>query len=289
MNEGRFRDFLKISSVEIVDVSGEGKICPTLPDYPLELTLFTAAFYDGKIVACGGLLNSPTVDWIPTDRCFSLGPDLSKWEEMYSLPYGPTHAFASSVIDNKWLLTGGESAALNTFTDTSMVLDGSFFSPAPELPKPKDFHCQLTINSTHVFFTSGLKDTFLLDWDTQKYTILDDIPARMTFAACGLFKNDNFDLEVIVADGKSGHIFSFANLEWRDGPKLPQNILYSSSAQTKNGILSLGGWIETSGTVNSIYRFDASSHDWILEDIELNIKRDQAAAVSVPDDFLNCQ
>jgi len=275
--------------VELLDVSGEGKTCPTIPDYPLEVGLLTAAFYQGKVVACGGLLNSPTVDWIPTDRCFSLGPDLSKWEEMYSLPYGPTHALASSVFDNKWLISGGTNIIENTFTNKTMVLDGFIFLPSPDMPKAKDFHCQLTINSTHIFFASSFKYTFILNWQTQEYVPVDDMPNPMTVAACGLFKNKDLELEAIVANGYNSNIFSFTDFKWRDGPIVPEKVQNVATTSIKNGALSIGGWDGREDFFTSIYKFDNSLYDWTPVGIELSVKREEAAAVAVPDDFAKCQ
>jgi len=98
-------------------------------------------------------------------------------------------------------------------------------------------------------------------------------------------------LEVLLADGLSSHIFSFADLKWRDGPHIPDSRISVSSAQIKNGFVAVGGYDNeiTKEYVKAIYRFDDTLYDWVLEEAELEIARDFTATVSVPDNFANCQ
>jgi len=268
--------------VELIDLSGEGKTCPTLPDYPHRAQRLTATFYNGNVIACGGDKYGTA-----TSDCFILGPDLSTWENLGSI-VPVSHNMASSIIDNKWFISGGRRSTA-TLQSTS-VWDGSVFEDGPEMPGRKENHCQITVNSTHVFLANGYEypETYLLDWELETYYIFEDIPNTQYLSACGLLNNVVNGLEVLVADGEYSYIFSLTNLTWRDGPKLPNNIRQPSSAPTKNGFISIGGRNDD-GPVASIYKFDETIYEWGSEIAKLNIGREFAASVPVPDDYANCQ
>jgi len=272
-----------VTSMELIDLSDEGKVCPLLPEFPLEVSYVAADFFNGKVILCGGTLSSG----YSTDKCFSLGPDLRSWEELSTpLPDGPRKASASSVIGSKWLISGGVRDGPLTST---LVYDGSQFVPGPELPSFKEYHCQLTINSTHVFYGSGHSSmTFLLDWESGDTTTLQNIPIPRDNAACGLLNNENYGLEVLVAAHSYSHIFSFKDLEWRDGPKLPESIDHLGSAPVKNGFVAVGGY-NGPEYLSSIYKFDETSYKWIEEEVTLGTKRRNPVSVAVPDSFAKCQ
>jgi len=264
--------------VEILDFSDQNRPCPTLPAYPFAVQHLTAAFYNGQVIACGGEILSSA-----TSKCHLLGPDLREWKEMDTrLPGGRRTGLASSVVDDKLLISGG--VYTSDLKTTSLVYDGTQFSQGPELLYGKVYHCQLTINSSFVFFASGGSETFFLDWETQQFLSFDDIPISIGEVACGLLKDG---LEVLVAAGEYSFIYSFLDLEWRDGPKLPNAVLNPATVQIRNGILSIGGGnAETSTRV--IYRFDENLFAWTRETVTLRTDRYNAAAVAVPDDFVNC-
>jgi len=271
-----------LSSVELIDLSNEGKDCPSLPNYPLRVEYLTAEFYQGNVIACGGYLST----LVNTDKCYSLGSDLSSWEELRTPLYGgPRRNLASSIIDDKIFITGGYD---DVDLKSTLVYDGSQFLQGPDLLHTKYYHCQLTLNSTHIFITSGGYETFLLNWETEEFVLLDDIPKYMDAAACGLLKNENYGLEVLVAEEGSSFIFSFTDLLWRNGPKIPNNAINPASAPTKNGFLSIGGYSRGS-FYTSVYKFNEISYEWVEEEAVLQTGRQYATAVAVSDDFVKCQ
>jgi len=276
---GGYTNERQISNVEIVDLSGKGLTCPQIPDYPLEIDLFTAVFYDGKIIACGGY------DGDVLDDCFTLGPDLTRWNQIVPLIDGKRSRMASSIIDTKWFISGGfrNSGSLKS----TLVFDGSQFSEGPELPALKRDHCQVSINVTHMFFTNGGAGAFTFDWENQEYGFVDDIPSSIYDGSCGVINNANHGLEVLVVDESFSYIFSLTHLEWRDGPKLPVSTVDSFPVQLNYGFLSIGGQVGSSYH-SGIYRFDENAYDWVLEAEQLETPRRYAAAVAVPDSFLNC-
>jgi len=269
-----------ISNVEVIDLSGDGLTCPKIPDYPLKVDAITAGFYDEKVIVCGGYDNSRT-----HDECFYLGPDLSRWIEMAPVLGGPKRRLASSIIDNKWLLSGGYDGR-TTFKST-FFFDGISFNEGPEMPASKRAHCQVSINATHIFFANGGTTTFLLNWYTQEYDILDRIPNSKEYGSCGVINNADHGLEVLLVDESSSYIYSIDDREWRDGPKLPQSTVDSFPVQLDDGFLSMGGKLGSSYHA-TIYKFDENAYDWLVEPVRLETPRQFAAAVTVPDTFLNC-
>jgi len=151
------------------------------------------------------------------------------------------------------------------------------------------FHCQLTINSTHVFLTSGLEtETLLLNWETQEYTNLFHIPTAREHPACGVLNNEEYGLEVLVAAQRSSFIYSFRDLLWREGPKLPVNLSDLAYAPTSDGFLAVAGEDLRGRYTTLIYRFDETVYEWYLEEAHLEEGRSFAAAVALPEDFAPC-
>jgi len=191
----------------------------------------------------------------------------------------------SSVIDNELFLTGGRDG--EPFFST-YIYDGQNFRSGIDMPARKDGHCQVTVNSTHIFVTGyPTTDTFLLDWQQQKWTVLKDIPRLMYSPACGLLENPEYGPEVLVTVEDFAFIFSLTDLEWRLGSSLPEPFSDLAYAQVRDGFLAIGGFgvFEPS---DKIYKFKESSYKWVLERSRLEVPRVIPAAVGVPDDFLNC-
>jgi len=270
-----------ISNVEVIDLSGESLICPNIPDYPDEIDFLTATFYDGKVIACGGYDGTSTIN-----ECYTLGPDLIRWNQVTPLLGGPRIRMGSSIVDHKWLISGGENS--RSILKSTLIFDGSQFIEGPEMQFPKTKHCQVTINATHVFFANGGSATFVLDWETQEYAIFDNIPTSKEYGSCGVINNVAHGMEVLVADETSSYIFSFTDLEWRDGPKLPLSTVDSFSVPLDGGFLSMGGK-QAGSYFATIYKFDENQYNWLVEAVQLETPRQYAAAVAVPDSFLNCK
>jgi len=265
--------------VELIDLDDDKKVCPDLPEYPIAGALLTAAFHQGKVVACGG---EPL-----TDQCFELGPDLKEWRQILPLPE-KKYGIASSIIDNKWILSGGFRNLLSLLS-----FDGGF-TIEPQLPFEKEAHCQVTVNSTHIFFAGGVgpnyDKTFMLDISKQEWIYLESINMGAYAPACGLINNAAFGPEILYAAGTRSFIFSLTDLVWKEGPPLPEDLYFVASAQLTDGILAIGGLDSAiANAFDKVYKFDENIYDWLLEKERLAIPRGAAAAVAVPNDFLGCQ
>jgi hypothetical protein len=63
-----------------------------------------------------------------------------------------------------------------------------------------------------------------------------------------------------------------------------------TNVQQENGFLAVGGFDQVSESyLNTIFRFDQSTYEWVMKGERLKIGRRYVSAVAVTDDFLQCQ
>ncbi len=156
-------------------------------------------------------------------------------------------------------------------------------------------HCQVTLNSTHIFIADSLitRSAYLLNWDDFSWTAVESLALARLIASCGLVHGESRGQEVVVAGDGTSEIFSLETLTWRTGPVLDPTS-YSFSAQLQTTFLYLGGfykgedYIDYDSVIESIYRYNPDDHSWQLLSQQLQQDRAEAAAVGVPNDFVNC-
>jgi len=268
--------------VEIVDVSNSGKTCFPLPDYPVAVDAPAATYFQGKIVSCS---------YSNDGRCFELASGAPSWTETLPIPTGFVER--ASVADNKIVFSGGlalgEGQKLVFYYD-----DQGIFTPGPNIPVEMHDHCQVTINETHVFLGSyPTHSALLLNVRTDQYTFLEDIPDRISSPACGLL-NGIYGKEILIAGTFYSLIFNVNDMIWRNGPELPEYLDYMSYAQVSGGFLAIGGEgvrddINFFYATDTVYKFDETIYQWTLLPERLELRRELPGAVSVPEEFLNCQ
>jgi len=78
-----------LSRVETIDVSSNVQNCSSVMNYPLNLYGPTGVFLNGKIMVCGGCLETGL-----SNKCFKLKTAQDLWTEMEPLPL--TTAYARS-------------------------------------------------------------------------------------------------------------------------------------------------------------------------------------------------
>jgi len=246
----------------------------------------TAAFYRDAIIACGGsAINHLTGEGIRTDKCFKLTGDLIEWVEIDPLPYGSKDELRSSLIDDKLFLAGGNDGDIDL--DETFILEGDSFTDGAPLPIEMAAQCQLTINGTHIFF-SNFNGAFLLDWYEQRYIqLLEEDEGIYNNGICAILNNPDIGKEVFIAGDDVSHILNLSSMEWRDGPPLPIDFGYAAVAQLDDGFMTFGG-DSRQGGYDTIFKFSQNSYEW-EEMGRLSTIRINAAAVPVPNDFLNCK
>ncbi len=264
-----------MDSVEVIDLDDPSKTCDIVANYPIATDYVTAQLVDGVVKVCGGLQTE--LD------CYDYNSSSNTWSSSPGPLYEKDYA-TSSIIDGTWLVTGDDTNPDGTMTEW---WTGSQFTMGPTLPKILNRHCQVSINSTHVFFADCIgKETYLLDWESQGITQLDDMTtARSNVCGCGLVQNDQMGKEVVVAGYGTSEIFNFGNMTWRDGPDLPSGYGYAS-VQLTDTFLMVGGF--ESSYSNKIYIFDEENYYFTLMPETLAYERRWAGAVAVPDEMFNC-
>ncbi len=121
----------------------------------------TVGIIDGLIKSCGGDHD--------TDDCYDYNPETNSWIISESL-INARDVPKSSFIDGTWLVSGDSNGSDDVGTTTEMWT-GTGFELGPSTPVAMYNHCQLTINSTHVFFvdTAVTGNAFLLYWHEQTW------------------------------------------------------------------------------------------------------------------------
>jgi len=268
------------NSVEVFDLSQSESICPDIAQYPIKASGILTAFVENRIIGCGGHSDNGA-----SNRCFAYVNDDNNWIEMRSMSNTGYEAASSSVIDGKWLISGGRESRRST-----LIYANGDFMRGPILPVGKFGHCQLTLNDTHVFISGGMSlDTFILDFPNRKWLLMENVPSQLYLSACGLINSPTMGQEVVMATLETSYIFSLSTLEWREGEPLPERLLYPASAQFENDFVVIGGHDEASTiSTTSMYRFDRNNYVWIELDQQLQEARDYASAAAAPKNYISC-
>ncbi len=241
----------------------------------------TVGLFDGFIKSCG--------NWLDSEVCFVYNPATNSWNISTSLIISRTSP-VSSFIDGIWLVSG-DFIYSDDFPFTTEMWTGARFEPGPSLPIQMVFPCQLTINSTHVFFIDTVISgkAFLLDWFEQKWTELPSMTVERDKMSCGLINNPVNGIEVVVVEHGVTEIFNFIDEEWRTGPTV-EPFYEAGYAQIGDTFAVVGGFsYDEYDTSDRIYKFDHVNYDWILMSQRLQVPRSYyPGVVAVPDDFVNC-
>ena len=195
---------------------------------------------------------------------------------------------ASSMIGSStWFISGGKSTNETHLDTTEIWIDGRF-QEGPRLPRQMAAHCQLSLNSTHIFFAGGglypdyLSDeAYIFHWEEGTWTILPNMARAKSNTFCGFLSGDGAAAEEIVVGqlaSESLEILDLSTLEWRDGVsgwgyresehQLAEDFLVMNSYGLWEFDRDTYGWVEWGKTLQG-------AHDWFTE-------------VAVPDDKVNC-
>ncbi len=268
-----------LSSVEGIDLENPSKTCNLIADYPVNESGMAVGLIDGLIKSCGGS---------DTDDCYNYNPTTNSWITSASL-INTRATPKSSFIDGIWLISGDNTASDDCPLTTEMWT-GTGFKSGPTLPIPMDSHCQLTINSTHVFFadTRHTGKAYLLDWYKQSWTELPRMTVDRKYMSCGLINNPENGIEVVIVEDGTTEIFNLRDEEWKTGPTL-ESFDMAGYAQIGNTFVVVGGENDAGVTIGTIYKFDNINYDWILMSQQLKVPRHgYPGVVAVPDGFVTC-
>ncbi len=275
----------EIASIEVFDLGNPANTCEPIADYPIPTHDMALGVMDGLIKSCGGEID--------TDECYDYDPRTNSWTEGGML-LTPRRSPRASFIDDVWLVSGDDIVSYDYPQSTEVCNGNGAFEQGPFVPAEMYHHCQLTINSTHVFFQQDNGDlapgTFLLDWTSKTWTELPSYQGNRILATCGMINNPENGTEVVVnMDGRSD-IFNLRDSTWRIGPHLEEPLYQTGSAQLRDTFILVGGkgYGDDSFRPDKIWLFDHLNYGWIQMDQRLLVLRNSPGVVAVPDDFVNC-
>ncbi len=271
-----------MSSVEVIDLEDQDNICQAVADYPLLGGGQVASVVDGVVKVCGSNHK--------TDECY----EYDRAEDSWSLSSGMTtqrKSAKSSLIDGVWLVSGDADSAVSTFS--TEYFDGDDFVKGPTAPVVLQNHCQITLNSTHVFFSNDIDlRSYVLKWDEDK--TFEQLPGYLNrlrlYPSCGK-AGDN---EVVIVGSDLMHrgtseIYNFQDQEWRRGPEMEVALNQAGYAQFGDTFVVLGGFDEEMEVRDEIYFFDHVNYEWKQMGQKLKVPRaGYPAVVPVPDDMVTC-
>ncbi len=277
------------SSVEVVDTEAERR-CNDLPNYPNTVVVDTIAeFYLDRIVVCREA------------GCHQYDQMANKWTWFGNLKQRRYNAM-SSIINGALLVTGGQNDINSGTRHTTEYYDGGSFVFGPNLPVPMKWHCQITINNTHVFFADTLTslNTYLLNWGTKVFTSISQIPNNRSRNVCGLTWSQSRGEEIVVVGNEmpdagvaTSDIFSLSTMSWRQGPNLSFNMEAMASAQIGYTFAFSGGCNE--GNVWSdvtlgekVVKYDPEEDAFTVLNVTLKDRRCAHSMVSVPSTLVSC-
>ncbi len=271
-----------LSSVEVVDLENPSSTCNLINDYPVEEASMTVGIIDGLLKSCGGNYD--------TYACYDYNPETNSWITSASL-IDTRFRPRSSFIDGNWLVSGDEMVSWDDVPLTTEIWTGTGFEPGPLLPIEMTDHCQLTINSTHVFFadTHATGNAFLLDWNSQTWKELPPMTVDREHMSCGLINNPENGIEAVIVEDGTTEIFNFREEAWRTGPTVSREFDLAGFAQIGHTFVVVGGRTYAGDTIDTIYKFDHINYDWILMSQRLQVPRDiYPGVVAAPDEFVTC-
>ncbi len=277
---GGFNSTYYLSNVEVIDLENPTNICNMIADYPVEDGGMTVGLIDGLIKSCGGFHD--------IDDCYDYNPTTNSWITSASL-LNERSIPRSSFIDGIWLVSGDRPGSDEVDSTTEMWM-GTGFELGPSLPIPMYQQCQLTINSTHVFFadTQTTGKAYLLNWNEEIWTELPSMTVDRFAMSCGLINNPENGIEAVIVEGGVTEIFNFRDEEWKVGPTV-EFFNNAGYAQIGDTFVVVGGYNDVSDAIDTIYKFDHINYDWILMSQRLHVPRAvYPGVVAVPDEFVTC-
>ncbi len=263
-----------LSTVEAIDLDNPSSTCNAITNYPVLDKGMAVGLMDNYIKSCGSELGSR--------ECYDYNPSTNTWTDSVDMLTSRDNPRAS-FIDNVWLVSGDD------FESTTEMWTGGYFESGPSVPSFMYRHCQLTINSTHVFFADDYNEpAYLLDWVTQSWIELQHMNEDRDWPSCGLINNPQNGLEVVIVEDGVTEIFNLNDLTWRSGPSVTA-FDEGSYAQIGDTFVVVGGQDFSGDALDTIYQFDHLNYEWILLDQRLKTPRESyPGVVAVPDNFVNC-
>lgn len=273
-------------TVELVDLSGAGKSCQ-LGSYPYDIINCFGVFLKDQAVVCGGYSQIAV-----GNECFTYNVSQQTWKLHSSMLISRTYAAAAIVSDYEFLVTGGGVSTAHKKAELMSVTDGSV-GLFVDIPEPKSGHNLVYLGDNQFAIVGGSQlsqDVWVLDYSTETYRRLPDIPEESGFFQAGMVKYPNGTSALIVAGGVTFNFCYSLNLNtelWQPCTPMPDRITSAANVPYGDTFLIVGGGGDVA-KADFIYMFDVNTDDWVLLPQKLMFERTHFAAFLVPDDFVSC-
>ncbi len=140
----------------------------------------------------------------------------------------------------------------------------------------------MTVDENRVFFANpATGNAFMLNWQLQEFTQLQDMEFTRQDPGCGLvFNASAAGPEVVVTGDGTTEIFNVASGEWREGPTPPHVAGYRYGvAQLEETFILVGGFDDVDDPehreqdrgndeyfLDTLWQFDQIEYEWVLRD-----------------------
>ena len=110
-----------LDDVELLALGGQSGNCDVLPDYPITVRSMTGALLEGgsTVKVCGGYPGA-------VSSCYDLSAGSGAWREAEPMMVGREY-HASSVVGDKWFITGGSVSKYFTRNVNGRLVDTRSF------------------------------------------------------------------------------------------------------------------------------------------------------------------
>ena len=136
--------------IETIKENGDATVCPQMINYPLNVyDAAGASFPDKTTVVCGGYGNGGSGNGYKSE-CYRLKNSL--WESFGQLQTARSGHAATTIGDSIWF-TGGDKLHIpgegySELATTEILRNDGTIISGPDLPEPRDGHCQVTFGNT---------------------------------------------------------------------------------------------------------------------------------------------
>ena len=272
----------------MIDLSGNGKTCAALPDFPNGLTqgVSTLLTASGDPLVCGGY---PTLY-----ECFSLNSSTNRWEVGPELLYERYYSPSVELPGGRYWVAN--SNGYNGVGNSEIYQNGEFV-PGPPVPvlglngRP----CAVKISDDEIFFADG--ESYIMDTNTMEFTMTDDpiiIPSSKS--QCGLATKSSGEKMIVVAGGDIAQyqdtvqIYDLSTGIWRIAVEpLIRDSYNGQVVQYMDTFLIVGGRNDQFSQYDTIMQFDPDAETWSLRPERLRCARSSGHFAALVDESkYNC-
>ena len=179
------------NDVELIDLSGQGRICRKPSIYPGAQRDSVGVFIQYETVVCGGYFS--TADAYSAE-CYIYNPTDGGWTQTSFMTSARAYA-ATTSLDGQWWITGGGRLVPSYLSSTEIWnSDNETFTPYLDLPGPREFHNLVSLDNKRAMLIGGQEnyvETFIYDDDIGSWSGGPSLSIGRSHSQAGLVKFSN--------------------------------------------------------------------------------------------------